>query len=230
MSLKTDIENKVNSYFDEPYVVEETTIVPDTDYSKLTFGNKGLTAELAFLFVDIRKSSEMHTTYGFANTARIYQSFHDICIRIIESKEGKIRAFDGDRIMGVFSGSHKCSNATQAARKIKWAVQNILNPKLETPVQIGNGIDFGSTLIAKVGKGRNENNNDLVWIGQACNYASHLSGYGKNTTIITSRTYNRMNENSKFYNRQSMWTQKKLTIKNGKEISIYESNWSFVVS
>ena len=53
MALKEDIENKVNSYFNEPYKVEETTIIPDTDYSKLTFGNKGLTAELAFLFVEI---------------------------------------------------------------------------------------------------------------------------------------------------------------------------------
>tara|TARA_B110000902_G_scaffold210996_1_gene241570 strand:- start:372 stop:1064 length:693 start_codon:yes stop_codon:yes gene_type:complete len=229
MSLKSDIENKVKSYFTEPYTVEDTKIVPDTDYSKLTFGNKGLKAELAFLFVDIRKSSEMHTTYGFADTARIYQSFHDICIRIIESKDGKIRAFDGDRIMGVFSGEHKCSNATQSARKIKWAIQNILNQHLKIPIKIGIGIDFGNTLIAKVGKGRDTNNNDLDWIGQACNYASHLSGYGKDTTLITSRTYNRMNENSKFYNGKSMWSEKKLTIKNGKEIDVYESNWGFIV-
>lgn len=229
MPLKTDLENKINTYFSEKYEVDETKIVPSTDYSKLTFGNKGLKAELAFLFIDIRKSSEMHTTYGFANTARILQSFHDICVRIIESKDGNIRAFDGDRIMGVFAGEYKCSNATQAARKIKWAIQNFLNPYLKTPIQIGNGVDFGDTLITKVGKGRNLNNNDLVWIGQACNYASHLSGYGKNTTIITQRTYNRMSNDSKFYNGTNMWTEKEITIKNEKRIKVYESNWGYVV-
>jgi len=102
MPLKENIENKISSYFNEPYKVEVTTIVPDTDYSKLIFGNKGLVAELAFLFVDIRKSSKLYTTYRFANAARIYQSFHDICIRVINHFDGNIRLFDGDKVMGYF--------------------------------------------------------------------------------------------------------------------------------
>ena len=102
------------------------------------------------------------------------------------------------------------------------------NLKKNTQVKITNILN-NKSIIAKVGKGRDTNNNDLVWIGQACNYASHLSGYGKDTTLITSRTYNRMNENSKFYNGKSMWSEKKLTIKNGKEIDVYESNWGFIV-
>jgi class 3 adenylate cyclase len=230
MALKSDLENKIGSYFNEPYEIEETTIVPSTDYSKLTFGNKALVSELCFLFSDIRNSSELHNEYGFKTAARIYQSFHDISVRIIESKDGKIRAFDGDRVMGVFSGKWKCSNATQAAMKIKWAVKNILNAHLEVPIEIGTGIDFGNTLISKVGKGRDSNNNDLVWIGKACNYASHLSGHGRNSTIITTRTYNRINDKSKFSGEKDMWTKKTLTLKNEKTIYIYESKWGWVIS
>ncbi len=231
MSLKEDLSNKISSYFREPYKVEETTIVPDTDYSKLTFGNKGLTAELAFLYVDIRKSSELHTTYGFANAARIYQSFHEICVRVINHFDGNIRSFDGDRVMGIFSGRSKCTNAVKSAMKIRWAVDKLLSPKLEKPIKIGCGVDFGKTLIIKVGKGRDDNNKDLVWVGQASNYAAHLSDIGNNSIIISERTYNRMGASVKWKNSEekteNMWKYKYFKLNNGKEIKVLESSWSW---
>ncbi len=229
MALKEDIENKVNSYFNEPYKVEETTIIPDTDYSKLTFGNKGLTAELAFLFVDIRKSSEMHSTYGFANAARIYQSFHDICVRIITYFNGNIRSFDGDRVMGIFAGGSKCTNAVKSAMKIRWAVDKLLSPHIKKPIKIGCGIDFGKTLIIKVGKGRDDNNKDLVWVGQASNYAAHLSDIGNNSIVISERVYNRIGASVKWKNEEekveNMWKYEYLTLKNERKIKIYKSNY-----
>jgi len=231
MALKEDLENKINSYFKESYEVEETTIVPDTDYSKLTFGNKGLTAELAFLYVDIRKSSELHTTYGFTNAARIYQSFHDICVRIINHFDGNIRSFDGDRVMGIFSGKSKCTNAVKSAMKIRWAVDELLSTHLKQPIKIGCGIDFGKTLIIKVGKGRDDNNKDLVWVGQASNYAAHLSDIGNNSIIISERTYNRMGPSTTWKNAdektENMWKYKHLTLNNGKKIKVLESNWTW---
>jgi len=229
MAIKEDLENKINSYFKEPYKVEETTIVPDTDYSKLTFGNKGLTAELTFLYVDIRKSSELHTTYGFADAARIYQSFHDICVRIINYFNGNIRSFDGDRVMGIFAGDSKCTNAVKSAMKIRWAVDELLSKHLKTPIKIGCGIDFGKILIIKVGKGGDDNNKDIVWVGQASNYAAHLSGYGKNSIIISKKTYNRMHASTKWKDEttknENMWTYKNLTLKNDKKIEVYETSW-----
>lgn len=231
MALKEDLTNKITTYFNEPYEIQETTIIPGTDYSKLTFGNKALVSELAFLFVDIRNSSKLHDIYGFKIAARIYQSFHDICVRIIEDNEGKVRAFDGDRVMGVFAGDWKCSNATKAALKTKWAINNILNTKLTPSLKIGIGIDYGRTLITKVGKGRDLNNSDLVWIGKACNYASHLSGHGSNSTLITTRTYNKINHNSKYSDRDiDMWKLRKLTLKDNTVIDIYESTYGWKIS
>lgn len=229
MPLKTDLDNKIDTYFREPYEIQETSIIPSTDYSKLTFGNKALVSELSFLFADIRNSSNLHDIYGFKTAARIYQSFHDISVRIIENNEGKVRAFDGDRVMAVFSGERKCSNAVKTAMKIKWAVQNILNPKLDEPLKVGLGIDYGKTMVTKIGKGRDINNSDLVWIGKACNYASHLSGYGSNQTIISTRTYNRMSEDCKISNGRNMWTLENLKLKDGKIINVYKSNWGWVI-
>jgi adenylate cyclase len=231
MPLKEDLINKVNSYFTEPYIVEETTIIPSTDYSKLTFGNKGLISEFAFLFVDIRKSSELHDTYGYANAAKIYQSFHDVCLRIIEQNSGKIRAFDGDRIMGVFSGDSKRTNATKSAMNIRWAIENLVNPKLKSPLKIGCGIDIGKTLITKVGKGRDPHNNDLIWIGKGCNYASHLTQEANNSIIISQNIYNNLHDSTKYKDADTktinMWTLKKLKLKNNTEINIYSSNYTW---
>jgi class 3 adenylate cyclase len=231
MALLDDLKNKVSSYFKEPYKVEETTIVPGTDYSKLTFGNKGLVSEFSFLFVDIRKSSELHDKYGYANAAKIYQSFHDICLRIIEVFDGKVRAFDGDRIMGVFAGGSKRTNATKAAMKIRWAITNVLNPNLKEGLNIGCGIDVGKTLITKVGKGRDINNNDLIWIGKACNYASHLTQSANNTIIISKSVYDSIAAEAKYKDADTkqinMWTVKQITLKNKTVINVYESTYTW---
>ena len=173
MPLLNELNEKLDSYVKQVYEIEKTTLVPDADNSKLTFGNKGLSCNFAFLFMDIRKSSQLHEQYGFTKAAKIYQSFHDINVRVIEENNGFVRSFDGDRVMAVFVGNMKNSNAVKAAMQIQWAIRNILNPKFGVKIACGGGIDYGEILVTKVGKGRDKNNNDLVWIGKADNYASH---------------------------------------------------------
>lgn len=231
MALLDDLKNKISSYATEKYEIDETTIVPATDYSKLTFGNKGLTSDFAFLFVDIRQSSQLHDLYGFKTAAKIYQSFHEINIRVITANEGSVRAFDGDRAMGVFAGTRKRSNAVKAAMQIQWAIRTILNPKLQTKILCGAGVDNGKTLVTKVGKGRNTENQDLVWIGKASNYASHLANEAENTIIIIVDTFTNMDKDNKTSSDgKEMWTQKVLTLKNGSKINCYESGWGWSFS
>lgn len=227
MALLDELKNKIDTYFTEKYEVEETSIVPTTDYSKLTFGNKGLTSELTFLFVDIRKSSQLHDRYGHIAAAKIYQSFHDINVRIINSRDGQVRAFDGDRIMGVFSGDRKNNNAVEAALNIRWAISNILNVKFkpENAINIGIGIDTGMTLITKVGKGRDLSNNDLVWVGKACNYASHMCNESENKIYISPTVYNKLADSNKIGDGKNMWENINMTLKNGKIVPCYKTNY-----
>ena len=231
MAIKDDLINKVDSYFNEEYSIAKTTIIPTTDYSKLTFGNSGLLADLTFLFVDIRKSSELHDTYGYENAARIYKSFHDINVRIINKRDGQVRAFDGDRIMGVFSGDRKNNNAVEAALNIRWAISNILNSKFKKgfEINIGIGIDTGETLITKVGKGRDISNNDLVWVGKACNYASHMCNESKNKIYISPNVYSRLNEKNKISDSKNMWSNVIMKLKNGKEVHCYSTTYYWSV-
>lgn len=228
MALLEELNGKIDAYVKQPYEIEETTIVPDTDTAKLTFGNKGLTCEYAFLFMDIRKSSQLHEQYGFTKAAKIYQSFHDINVRVIEENSGSVRAFDGDRVMGVFVGASKNSNAVKAAMQIQWAIRNILNPKLETKITCGGGIDSGKILVTKIGKGRNKNNNDLVWIGKADNYASHLANEAKNTIIISTNSYDVLVADRKVSDGKNMWQSKILTLKDGTNVNCYESRYGWV--
>ncbi len=230
MALLYDLKNKINAYANEKYEVEETTFVPGTDFSKLTFGNKGLTCAFAFLFVDIRKSSELHDTYGYKTAAKIYQSFHEINVRVIASNEGSVRAFDGDRIMGVFSGDTKRSNAVKSAMQIQWAIRKILNPVLGTNNICGAGVDNGITLVTKVGKGGRSDNQDLVWIGKASNYASHLSHVANDTTIISVETFMYMNADHKLSDdKKDLWKHKTISLKNGTKVNCYESGTGWAI-
>lgn len=231
MGLLDDLKNKIDSYAKEPYDIEETTIVPDTDNQKLTFGNKGLKGEYAFLFVDIRKSSQLHELYGLEKAAKIYQSFHEINVKVILENGGNIRAFDGDRVMAVFVGNTKNGNAVKAAMQIQWGVRNILNPILGTDIKCGAGIDYGEILVTKIGKGRNTNNNDLVWVGKADNYASHLANEADNSIIISVKSFGVLNENRKIStNGEDFWKAKTITLKNGTKVNCYESAWGWVIS
>jgi class 3 adenylate cyclase len=230
MALLLDLKNKISSYLNHPYEVEATEIVPSTDYSKLTFGNKGLTCEFAFLFVDIRKSSQLSETYGAKTAAKIYQSFHEINVGVIPTNDGSVRAFDGDRVMGVFSGQYKNNNAVKAAMQIQWAVKNVLNSTLGTSIVCGAGIDYGATLVTKIGKGRDLENQDLVWVGKACNYASHLAHEANGSIIISLNSYNRLDETRKTHDTTDMWQARIMTLKNQKQVNCYESSYSWIIA
>lgn len=227
MATKEELVKKIDEFFTTKYEVENTTTVPSTDYSKLTFGNKGLIADLTFLFIDIRKSSMMHDVYGHANAARIYQAFHEINVTAIKRWEGEVRAFDGDRIMGVFSGKRKNNNAVNAAFNIRWAVEHILNKHFEESqkIKIGIGIDTGETLITKVGKARDTNTTDLVWVGKACNYASHLCQEANNSILISPGVYSVLADTNKFADEKNMWQEVTLTLKNNLKINVYKSTY-----
>ena len=229
MPVKEDIENKITAYFNEPYETHETSIVPDTDYSKLTFNNKGLIANLTFLFIDIRNSSNILDIYKEKYAAIIYQCFHEINVRLILSRGGKVRSFDGDRTMGVFSGDRKNPSALDAAMNIRWAISNILNKKLELKkypgIKVGLGIDTGRTLITKVGKGGDINNSDLNWISKASNHASHLCQNAEDLIIISPEIFNNLPPEYKSSKGQNIWNNVQLTIKNNKTISAYKTNY-----
>ena len=210
MSLKTDLENYCGDVFRSAWTTRDGTVVPDED-SKLGLKNEAIKIDGTVLYADLADSTRMvdDEIAGFA--AEVYKTFLYCCARIIPSQGGTVTAYDGDRIMGVFMGKSKNTSAVKAALNIKWAVDEIVMPKMKAvyttksfQVKHVAGIDTSELFVAKTGA---RGANDLVWVGRSANYAAKLSALDPSYTYITSDVYNSMNDDVKFVNGTPMWVK-----------------------
>ena len=130
MSLRTDLESYCSDVFRSAWTTRDGTVVPDED-SKLGLKNEAIKIEGTVLYADLADSTRMvdDEIAGFA--AEVYKTFLYCCARIIPSQGGAVTAYDGDRIMGVFIGKSKNTSAVKAALNIKWAVDEIVMPKMK---------------------------------------------------------------------------------------------------
>ena len=221
--MSKKLKNKVQAIFEEPIKKEVTKVVPDKASSALTHGNTSLFANLAFLFIDIRDSSLLETVYGKDQTPRIYKAFHEIAVKSIQQYHGKVRSFDGDRVMVVFDTKRKASAAVACAWLILNRIQSMLNPKLKQPIRIGAGIDLGELTIMKVGRGNDSNNQDLVWTGTTCNLASKLSDLGDNKVLITQAVMDKLRPGAKVDTKGGgLWKVSSVKVPGFEGVTVYE--------
>lgn len=208
MSLKTDLGSYCGDVFRSAWTTRDGTVVPDED-SKLGLKNEAIKIDGTVLYADLADSTRMvdDEIAGFA--AEVYKAFLYCCARIIPNQGGTVTAYDGDRIMGVFIGKSKNTSAVQAALNIKWAVDEIVMPKMKAvyttksfQVKHVTGIDTSELFVAKTGA---RGANDLVWVGRSANYAAKLSALDPSYTYITSDVYNAMHDDVKFVNGTPMW-------------------------
>lgn len=209
MGLKSELEKEVDDIF---FGIWETRVgreVPSPEDVKL--GNFGVELDATVLYADLADSTDLVDKYSATFAAEVYKAFLKCAVRIINANDGTITAFDGDRVMAVFIGTDKSPKAVRAAMQIKWAVDEIINPKLSThpihktySVKHVVGIDCSSLLAARTGiKGTN----DLVWVGRAANYAAKLSSYSSiYSTYITQRAYDELNDGTKYSSANWMWS------------------------
>jgi class 3 adenylate cyclase len=231
MSLSDQLKKEVAKILKDPWDSRDARIVPEPE--DLSLLNDSINLSATILYADLAKSTEMVNTKSKKFSAEIYKCFLGCASKIITNNGGTITAFDGDRIMGVFIGDYKNTEATKTALKINYAVTKIINPavKVQYPdytflVTHGIGIDTGDLLIARTGI---RGSNDLVWVGHAANYAAKLATIreGNYSTWITKNVFDKLNAEAKISTQgQSMWESRSSPdYKN----SIYRSNysWSF---
>ena len=157
--------------------------------------------------------------------------------------DGQLRSFNGDGVLVAFAGDSKRTNAAKAALQMSWFAQKVLKPKLNATFQnnqqlngqvfgfnYGIGIDVGKVLIVRGGI-RGENNNDLVWVGNATNYAVKLSGLseGDYHVYISEDVYKKMEESSKMGGnpKKNMWEERVWTKMDN--MKVYRSNWTWTL-
>jgi class 3 adenylate cyclase len=240
MSLETELNTEVKNIIKTTWTERDGQIVPKSEDVKLL--NEGVKIEATMLYSDLVDSTELTMKNTFKFSAEVYKCFLSCSSRIIKNWDGFIRSFDGDRVMGVFIGNQKNSNAVWAALEISWAVFDIMIPEIKRfykgthdsfNISHCTGIDTSNLFIIRGGV---RNDNDLVWIGRAANVAAKLSSIRDwNTTYITEAVYNTMFDDRKYlndiydgYKRKYIWVERTWNEVSGVN-KIYGTNWRKIV-
>lgn len=232
-----NIINTINNFFKGSYDVKSGNTIPDV--GDLDFAKKGRELELAMMFIDIRESTKIVDGFRRITAAKMYKSFLWGVAKIARLNGGELRSFNGDGVLIAFIGDSKCTNAAKAALQMSWFCKKVLKPKLDQYFKENNelknidfdygiGIDVGKILVVRGGI-RGENNNDLVWVGNATNYAVKLSsipddGY---CIFISDDVYKALNNSSKIGGnpKVTMWENR-----TWKGKTVYRSNWTWGIS
>lgn len=211
MALGDDLNTYVQNVLDEQWERRQGQKVPDPE--DLPLKNLAVELDATVLYADLAASTKMTKGYKDWFAAEVYKSYLYCAAKIIRARGGSITAYDGDRVMGVFIGSSKNTDAARCGLQINYAAQEIVMAKIQTKYPKNTyalkqrvGIDTSKLFIARTGI---RGSNDLVWVGNASNNAAKMAALDpKYPTYISAAVYNMLNESSKLGGnpKRNMWT------------------------
>lgn len=232
MALKEDLDAEVRDIFSKQWEEQVTSSVPNPEDLKL--GNHAKNLKTAtVLYADLDGSTNMVDSRHWWFSAEVYKTYLRCAARIVAFEDGVVTAYDGDRLMAVFTGDMKNTRAVRAAMKIHHAVKTVINPQLIAQYSNANyevkhviGIDTSELRAARIGV---RGYNDLVWVGRAANYAAKLTNLSEMPLWITNSVYEVMHDNVKIHSTSNtnMWSKRLWTPMN--KMEIYCSNFSYVI-
>lgn len=216
MGIKKDIKDIVTQLLaSEDYKIQEADSIPGPGDNRLTFGNTGVRFDAVVLYIDMRGSTAVLNSHRPQSVAKIHKAYLFITTKLIAENGGQIRSYNGDSILAFFPGKSKQSitKAIITAGKIRFMLVNECGSDFAKyrPVDFGIGIDLGQVLCVKTGTGKNENHNDLIWLGNAVNRATKLSDNAKspNHVWVSQGIRDMMEDTTRFHpqTRQDLWSQ-----------------------
>jgi adenylate cyclase len=231
MSIQDDVKNQVAAIVTVPWDERDGNVVPTTESVKLRDGMVKVTA--TYLYADLANSTDLAHKVNPLVVARVIRAFLDASARIIKSREGSIRSFDGDRVMGIYVGSSKNSNAARTALAINWAMTEVIRPRLKEKWpdlfqywSPGHGVGV-ATGEARMVRGGVRNDNDLVSVGEAPNVAAKLSELRTGgVSFIAESVYSVLDEHAwKSNDGRNMWAFDSTRTFGGKAVKVYSSTW-----
>lgn len=232
MRLKDDLNSDVTRIFSSQWDVETTTNVPAAEGLRLDANHAKDLETATVLYADLDGSTNMVDNYDWRFSAEVYETYLRCAAKIIRFEGGVVTAYDGDRVMAVFTGGSQRTSAVRSAMKINFAVLNIIRPALKT--QYPNvdftlnhviGIDCSRLRTARIGV---RGDNDLVWIGRAANYAAKLTNLAGKATWITKAVYDRLADEAKYTDGKNMWESKTWTDMNN--LPVYCSGYKWPIA
>src|SRR5487761_1003981 len=178
MGISEDLAAEVKQIFADQWDTQTTNDVPDPEGIRLNDNHAKDLESATILYADIDSSTNMVDNFQWQFSAEVYKTYLRCSAEIIRNEKGVITAYDGDRVMAVYTGGSKNTNAVRTALKINWAVEKIIQPTLKYQYKDTDfivkhviGIDTSRMRTARIGV---KGDNDLVWIGRAANYAARL--------------------------------------------------------
>ena len=238
MSLRQDLEKLTAAALSQAWDVRDGRTVPDTDSVLLAGGAVRL--DCTVLYADLAESSKLATDFQQRTAAKVVKAFLACMSRLITAHDGQVTSFDGDRVMGVFLGGWKNTNAATCALKMNWTMRAIIRPQLtayfkslkKSRFAISHcvGIDTSNVLVVRAGI---RGSNDLVWVGRAPNFAAKLSEIRNPPyrSYISGAVFNVLNRSAKYGGEDNrlMWEKRSCEFV-GESVTIYRSSWWWSVA
>ncbi len=236
MTFKEDIMSARDDIIDTNFTVSHAHVVPTTE----TVGyNEAKKIKATYLYADMVDSSGLVAISPAETVGKVLRVYLDLSVRIIRKREGHIRSFDGDRVMGIFIGEGRQDRAVKAAMNIKWACQELIQPKLTSryksikeagwTLRTGCGVASGEAMIVRGGV--RKTSSDLVSVGVIPNLAAKLSdlrGGGYNIRVGAG-TYSELSDACLKSKGVNMWEGTYTLELGGKSYNYYRTSywWSF---
>lgn len=209
MGLKADLSAEVKATFDGRWEEQTATTVPDPSDLRLNANHAKNFEKATILYADLDGSTNMVDRFNWWFSAEVYKAYLRCAAGIIRAQGGVITAYDGDRVMAVFTGKAMNTDAVRAALKINGAVHDIIRPTIKAKYPDVDfllnhviGIDTSPLRAARIGI---HGDNDLVWVGRAANHAAKLTNISKKPIWITKEVFDVMNKEVKYSGENLMW-------------------------
>ena len=154
MAFKEELETLVKDIFRYSWSERDGQVVPEPDDLKL--GNDAVNLDATVLYADLSGSTHLVDSEKPQFAAEIYKTYLACAAKIIMDQDGAITAYDGDRVMAVFIGDYKNTNAVKAALRINGAVWDIIKPALKAQYTTNYilkhviGVDTSKLLVCRI--------------------------------------------------------------------------------
>jgi class 3 adenylate cyclase len=224
MSLKDSLTTEIKASFNSQWQVEVAQKVPAAEDLRLNANHAKDLETTTVLYADIDGSTNMVDERSWWFSAEIYKAYLRCAGALIRDEGGTITAYDGDRVMAVFTGDMKNTRAVRCAMKIHHAVVDVIQPLIRDRSDTNKdfilkhkiGIDTSQLRAARIGV---RADNDIVWIGRAANHAAKLTAIPVEPSIwITKSVYDVINDEVKLHNGVNMWQRRAWTQMSGEEV------------
>jgi class 3 adenylate cyclase len=223
MTWIDDLNSWISQEFNRSLVERDGRIIPTTADIAVT---QTVKLDASFLYADLAGSSEIAQKCPWETTTKLIRAFLECSTRLMRAYGGEIRSFDGDRVMAVFTGDRKNTNAVKCAREIFYTVEYLLGPAAtrkyksvrENGIKLkcGIGVDSGVARAARAGI---RDSNDLIWVGRAPSFAAKLSDVRDYpySVYITESVYKLMMDDVKLSNGKNVWEPRDILFGGSKE-------------